>query len=98
MDEINQLYTELKKNKEDYVFSGINSDIINKLLKYCPSNQDTLFWFLGGPLLWIFSWRAKNRQFKEENISKVERKIIACLSNYDCSFKNEYCVLIRKNL
>lgn len=61
MDDINKLYEQIKKQQPDYVLSGKNVDIIAKLAPYCPSNQDTLFWFLGGPLLWLFSWRANKK-------------------------------------
>ena len=98
MSSIYELYEDLKKQKEDYVFSDCTAVIIAKLLPYCPSNQDTLFWFLGGPLLWLFTWRANQKMYAEKNISKVEQKIIALLSKYNYSLKNGYCVLIRKNL
>lgn len=92
------LYTELKKNKEDYVFIGEQADIIYNLSKYCATNSETLFWFLGGPLLWLFSWRSKSKQYKEDHISKTEKHIIHCLSHYDRTFKNGYCVLVRKDV
>lgn len=98
MDELNTLYMELRKQKEDYVFYGQNVEIILRLAEYCPTNQDTLFWFLGGPLFWIFQWRATNKKYRENHISKTEKKIIAILSKYDQSFKKGYCLLIRKDL
>jgi len=100
MEELNDLYKELKIRKEDYVFSDGDLDIIKRLLPYCKhrSKEDNFIWLLGGPLLWLFSGRADSKKHKKNNLSKIERKIIAILSNYNYSCHDDYCVLIRKEL
>ena len=98
MDSVDSLYQKLKKQQDDYVFSGIDVEIISKLVSYCPSNQERLFLFLGGPLLWLSTWNANKKLYKEKEISKLEQRIISLLSCYDCMFKNGYCILQRKEI
>ncbi|MGX7024401.1 hypothetical protein [Vagococcus hydrophili] len=98
MEVVENLYKELKKEKSDYVLIGEEAEIIKGLTKYCQTDKDRLFWFLGGPLLWIFEGRANKRRYEENNVSKTERKIVYILSRYEVTFKNDYCVLVRKNI
>lgn len=93
---VEELYGELRKAKNDYVFIEEHVMITSKLRKYCRSNKDLLFWYLAGPILWFIDWRASKKVYQKENISKIE-KIIGILSNYDITIKNDCCVLIRRD-
>lgn len=95
---VEMLYKELRKGKNDYVFFEENAVIISKLKKYCRSNKDFFFWYLGGPIFWFFNWRAAKKIYQKESISKVEQRIIGLLSNYEITIKNDCCVLIKKDL
>lgn len=97
MDTTEAVYMELKQRKDDYVFYGEKTKILSKLAPYCRSDQETLFWFLGGLIFWIINWRATKKMYKQQHISKMEQQMISILSDYELTFKKEYCILIRKN-
>ncbi|MBP2100068.1 hypothetical protein [Enterococcus rivorum] len=95
---IETLYLELKERKPDYVITGKIVTRISELIKYCPSNQETFIWFLGGPIFWLISWNVNRKLYKANNISTLEKRIIAILANYEVTFKNGYCVMIKKEI
>lgn len=94
---VEEVYMQLKQRKDDYVFHGETTEIISRLAPYCRSDRETLFWFLGGMIFWIINWRVTKKMYKQQNISKIEQRMISILSDYEMTLKKGYCILIRKH-
>ncbi|WP_429948640.1 hypothetical protein IGJ55_002857 [Enterococcus sp. AZ170] len=90
------LYNNLKKRKEDYIFTGAVITQLPTLVSHCPTEVDQFVWFSGGILFWLIHWRTQRKMYKKLGISKVEQKVIRILGEYEVNIKNEYCVLVRK--
>ena len=67
-----------------------------ELVTHCPTEVDQFVWFSGGILFWLIHWRSLHKMYGKRGLSKLEQKIIPILGDYEASFENEYCVLIRK--
>lgn len=98
INELETFYQELKKLKSDYVFSGEVVKRIPALLKYQRTKQEQLVYFLGGLICWIIDWRVTRRFYRENNVSKIEQKIIGLLKYYDVKINKGYCMMIIKEL
>ncbi|MGX7150335.1 hypothetical protein [Enterococcus ureasiticus] len=92
------LYNHLKKRKEDYVLTGEIVGRLPELITHCPTEVDQFVWFSGGILFWLIHWRSQRKVYEKLGISKLEQKIIRILGDYEANFKNEYCVLVRKEI
>lgn len=94
--EVEELYTVLKERKSDYVISGPLIDYIHFLSQECMSNTNQLFFYLGGPILWLTHFWATKRSDRKRGITPLDRKIIRILTSYEITIKKGYAVMVKK--
>lgn len=93
---IEELYKVLRRRKRDYLFSGSVLDRLSYLNQQTLNQKEEMMWYLGGPIYWWINQRARKKSDLKFGISKIERKIIHIISNYEVTLKNEQCYLVEK--